>query len=80
MSMSLLYRGFGIRDSRHASTKPEGGKVVFTVRQHTAELRCTSCGSRCMVRRGSKTRRLRKLPIGSRQVQGVLAVASSINP
>ena len=74
MSTSLLYHGFGIRGYRHVSTKFEGGKVIFTVRQDTEDLRCVSCGSRHVIRRGSKPRRFRSLPIGSRPVQAVLAV------
>ena len=43
MSTSLLYHGFGIRGYRHVSTGFEGGKVIFTVRQDTEDLRCSHC-------------------------------------
>ncbi len=75
MSTSLLYHGFGIRGYRHVKTEYEGGKVVFTVRQETDDLRCAACGSRNVIRRGCRQRRFRSLPIGTRPVQAVLDVA-----
>ena len=74
MSTSLLYHGFGIRGYRYVKTEYEGGKVIFTVRQETQTLRCSACGSRRVIRRGSCSRRFRSLPIGSRPVQTVLDV------
>jgi transposase len=55
-------------------TEYEHGKVIFTVRQDTADLRCAACGSRRVIRRGYRRRRFRSLPIGSRPVQAVLDV------
>lgn len=74
MSTSLLYHGFGIRGYEYVKTEYDGGKVVFTVRQATEDLRCTVCGSRRVIRRGCSRRRFRSLPIGSRPVQTVLDV------
>lgn len=75
MSTSLLYHGFGIRGYQYVKTEYEGGKVIFTVRQETDDLRCAGCGSRRVIRRGSRQRRFRCLPIGARPVQAVLDVA-----
>ena len=74
MSTSLLYHGFEIRGYRYVKTEYEGGKVLFTVRQETKDLRCSACGSRHVVRRGFCQRRFRCLPIGPRPVQIVLDV------
>ena len=74
MSTSLLYHGFGIRGYRYVKTEYEQGRVIFTVRQETEELRCAACGSRRVVRRGYCQRRFRSLPIGSRPVQALLDV------
>ena len=74
MSTSLLYRGFGIRGYRHVKTEYEGGKAIFTVAQEPDLLRWGACGSRHVTRRGFHRRRFRRLPIGSRPVQGVLDV------
>ena len=74
MSTSLLYHGFGIRGYEYVKTEYEGGNVIFTVRQATADLRCVACGSRQVIRRGYCQRRFRSLPIGSHPVQAVLDV------
>lgn len=74
MSTSLLYHGFGIRGYPYVKMDFEGGKVIFTVRQEADTLRCSSCGSGRVVRRGVYTRRFRSLPIGGRPVQVVLDV------
>ena len=74
MSTSLLYHAFGIRGYQYMKTEYAGGKVIFTVRQKEDDLRCSSCGSRRVIRRGFCRRRFRSLPIGSRPVQTVLEV------
>jgi len=74
MSTSLLYHGFGIRGYEYVKTEYEGGRVVFTVCQRPETLRCGSCGSRAVIRRGTSRRRFRSLPIGSRPVQVVMDV------
>jgi transposase len=75
MSTSLLYHGFGIRGYEYVKTAYEYGKVVFTIRQAAKDLRCAACGSRHVIGRGTRERRFRSLPIGSRPVQTVLEVA-----
>ena len=74
MSTSLLYHGFGIRGYQYLKMDFEGGKVIVTVRQETDTLRCSSCGSGRVVRRGVYPRRFRSLPIGGRPVQVALDV------
>jgi transposase len=74
MSTSLLYHGFGISGYRHRRSEYEGGEIHFTIEQPTRGLRCAACGSREVVRRGSRTRRFRGLPIGRRAVWIVLPV------
>lgn len=74
MSTSLLYHGFGIRGYRYVKTAHEGGKVIFTVRQETDDLRCAACGSAHVIRRGYRRREFRCIPIGSRPAQAVLDV------
>lgn len=74
MSTSLLYHGFGIRGYEYVKTEYEAGKVNFTVRQKSEDLRCALCGSRHVVRRGTKQRRFRNLPIGKHPGQIVLDI------
>lgn len=74
MSTSLLYHGFGIRGYSYVKTAYEAGQVMFTIRQERGDLRCATCGSRRVVRRGFQSRCFRSLPIGARPVQILLDV------
>ena len=69
MSTSLLYHGFKIRGYQYVNTRHEQGRVIFTVRAGDGALRCSTCGSTRVVRRGTYPRRYRCLPIGRRCVQ-----------
>lgn len=74
MSTSLLYHGFGISGYLHRRSEYEGGEIHFTIEQPAHRLRCAACGSREVIRRGSRERRFRGLPIGRRAVWIVLPV------
>jgi transposase len=74
MSTSLLYHAFGLRGYAYVHTQYEGGAVIFTVRQNSKELACSSCGSAQLIRRGQVWRRFRSLPIGLRAVWVHLAL------
>jgi transposase len=74
MSTSLLYHGFGIHGYDHVRTRYEGGKVIFTIRQKTEDLRCSVCRSRHVIRRGTIQRQFRSLPIGFKPVWITLAI------
>jgi transposase len=68
MSTSLLYHGFGVRGYEYVKTEYRGGGVCFTIRQAPEALRCSRCGSRNVIRRGSQSRCFRTVPIGSKPV------------
>lgn len=74
MSTSLLYHGFGIKGYISQKTEYVGGETHFTIHQPSDRLRCSGCGSRDVIRRGSRKRRFRGLPIGHRSVWIVLPV------
>lgn len=74
MSTSLLYHGFGIRGYIYQKTEYVDGAIQFTIHQPSDRLRCSECGSRQVIRRGSRQRRFRGLPIGGRPVWIVLPV------
>ena len=74
MSTSLLYHGFGVRGYKYINTRYEGGSVIFAIRQSQFELRCSSCGSREVIRRGKVYRRFRSLPIGRKPVWIVMGI------
>lgn len=68
MSTSLLYHAFGCRDYSYKSTKYENGAVVFGVEPKKKLLRCGHCGSREIIRKGKRHRRIQSMPIGRRRV------------
>ena len=74
MSTSLLYHGFGVRGYQYINTRYEGGSIIFAIRQSPFELRCSSCGSREVIRRGKVYRRFRSLPIGWKPVWIVMGI------
>lgn len=74
MSTSLLYHGFGIRGYKYVRTQYENGSVLFTIRQNTKEMRCPTCGSRRVIRRGQVWRRFRSVPIGLKPVWILFAI------
>ena len=66
MSTSLLYHAFGVRGYRYLRTEQDGGMTLFHVEPSDKTVCCSSCGSHNVIRRGSKERWIRSLPIGSR--------------
>lgn len=66
MSTSLLYHAFGVRGYQYQRTKYEGGMVFFYAEPKESLVCCSDCGSRDVVRRGSRERWFRSLPIGER--------------
>jgi transposase len=66
MSTSLLYHAFGIRGYRYLRTEYGGGMVVFHIEPADKMVCCSECGSYDVIRRGSKERWFRSVPIGSR--------------
>lgn len=74
MSTSLLYHGFGVRGYQYVNSRYKGGSVIFTIRQSPFDLRCSSCGSQQVIRRGKIARRFRALPIGQKPVWIVIGI------
>jgi len=72
MSTSLLYHGFGIKGYKYLGTRYEGGTVTFRVARNS--LRCASCGSREVLRRGQVSRIFRTLPVGRKPVWVSLSI------
>lgn len=68
MSTSLLYHAFGVYGYVYQRTEYVGGEICFTVEQRDSELKCSVCESKRVIRRGSRERRFRGLPIGKRAV------------
>ncbi len=68
MSTSLLYHGFGLTDQKYLKTDYKGGKVIFYIQTKEKSLRCSQCGSKRVIKRGSKLREFRGVPIGLKPV------------
>jgi len=66
MSTSLLYHGFGVRGYRCRRTEYGGGMVLFHIEPADKMVCCSECGSYDVIRRGSKERWFRSVPIGTR--------------
>ena len=66
MSTSLLYHAFGIRGYRYLRTEYSGGMVLFHIEPADKMVCCSECGSYDVIRRGSKERWFRSVPIGTR--------------
>jgi len=66
MSTSLLYHAFGIRGYRYLRTEYGGGMVLFHIEPADKMVCCSECGSYDVIRRGSKERWFRSVPIGTR--------------
>ena len=64
MSTSLLYHRFGIQGYQYVRSQYCRGQTVFAVRQDPADMACSHCGSRDVIRRGQVPRRFRTVPIG----------------
>ena len=75
MSQSLLYHAFGVREGyEYQKTEYVGGRVEFHLRAREELLRCPQCGHEPARRRGSRTRRIRTVPIGLKEVVLVVEV------
>ena len=66
MSTSLLYHTWGIREYEYVHTRYEQGSTIFRVEQKS-KLRCASCNSRHVNKRGTVERRFRMVPVGFRE-------------
>lgn len=64
MSTSLLYHACGIRGYALTKTEFDGGIVLFHVQPQPPQCRCSACGSRNVLRRGSQNRWFRNVPFG----------------
>ena len=65
MSTSLLYHRFGIRGPFHyCSTEFNGGTTIFHI-AHNPHIKCPSCRSRDIKKKGNKLRRFIATPIGT---------------
>lgn len=68
MSTSILYHGWGMVGYDYLSTRYEGGAIIFCVEPKDQTVLCPACGKAHVLRRGSKIRQFKGLPIGRKPV------------
>lgn len=68
MSTSLLCHAFGIVGYMYIHTRYENGAVIFKIAHNRFKLRCSCCGSKRILRRGTIMRRFKSIPIGLKSV------------
>ena len=68
MSTSFIYHAFGMHGYQHFKTIYEKGKIFFYVRKHPGKIRCPQCGSHRIKLKGTRTRQLKTLPVGSKEI------------
>lgn len=65
MEETLLHGVFGVNKTyRSTSTELKHGEVLVSVEPTEALFVCPACGSRDVIRKGKRTRRIQTLPIG----------------
>lgn len=75
MSNFVVYHGLGIRGYDHVRSEKIGDRLVFTIRQPRAKLRCSHCGSANVNCRGQVEREWRSVPLGNQAVFIRMSVA-----
>lgn len=68
MSTSLLYHAYGLTKHDYVSTKYRGNKVIIKVRTKNKFLKCSSCKSKDVIKKGSKERDFRAPPVGKKHI------------
>ena len=68
MSTSLLSHAFGLTDQQYLKTEYKEGTVIFHIRTKDSKIRCSNCGSRNVIKKGTVERLFRTLPIGLKPV------------
>lgn len=68
MHTSFLYHAFGVREQECSRVQYEDNSIVLKLQTRKDKLCCCVCGSKNYIRSGAQVRRIRSVPIGSKQV------------
>ena len=68
MNTSFLYQGFGIFEQECTRVRYEDKSIILEIQTRKHKLVCPQCKSRNVKRSGFHIRRIRNVPIGSKQV------------
>jgi hypothetical protein len=64
----LLYHAFALKDQEYLKTEYESGNVIIHIQTWEEHLRCSSCKSKDVVRKGFVESRFRTVSIGLKPV------------
>ena len=67
MSTSLLFHAFGIRGYQLQKTEFKEGNIYFYITQNKRNIRCPNCQSFNVIKKGTRKREFRSVPIGSKK-------------
>jgi transposase len=65
---SLLYHAFGLKDQEYLKTEYKESAILFHIRTKQNKLRCSSCRSANVIRKGKLIRKFKTLNIGLKMV------------
>jgi len=68
MYTSFLYHAFGVREQECSCVRYEDNSIVLKLQTRKDKLCCSVCKSKNYIRSGVQIRRVRSVPIGSKQV------------
>ena len=68
MNTSFLYQAFDLREQSCSRVRYEDNSIIFNIQTRQNKLRCPYCLSRKNIHSGYHIRRIRSIPIGSKQV------------
>lgn len=68
MDSSLLYHGFGIKGQEVLKSEYVGGAIIVHIQTKESLLRCSECGSKDVIKKGTIDRKFRTSPIGLKPV------------
>lgn len=67
MHTSFLYQAFGLREQECSRVRYEDNSIIFDIQTRSDKLRCPCCQSRHIIHSEFHFRRIRSIPIGSKQ-------------
>lgn len=68
MHTGFLYHAFGVREQECSRVQYEDKRIVLKLQTRKEKLCCSVCNSKNHIRSGVRTRRIRGVPAGSKQV------------
>lgn len=68
MSTSLLYHFFGVTQHKYLKIEFKGGSIFIHISKQPHKRRCVDCGSRNVIKKGKKIRKIRTIPVAKKPV------------